>query len=57
MAFAGVTPRAPPLGVVAHTCNLVYQGESGALNEHFADAFGVMVKQWRRTRPPLRPNG
>jgi thermolysin metallopeptidase-like protein len=24
-------------GVVTHTCNLVYQNESGALNEHFAD--------------------
>jgi len=34
-------------GVVTHTCNLAYQGESGALNEHFADAFGVMVKQWK----------
>ena len=35
-------------GVVTHTCNLAYQGESGALNEHFADAFGVMVKQWKK---------
>jgi hypothetical protein len=26
---------------------LVYQGESGALNEHIADAFGAMVDQWR----------
>ncbi len=34
-------------GVVTHTCNLAYQGDSGALNEHFADAFGVMVKQWK----------
>ena len=34
-------------GVVTHTCNLAYEGESGALNEHFADAFGVMVKQWK----------
>ncbi len=35
-------------GVVTHTCNLAYRGESGALNEHFADAFGVMVKQWKK---------
>ncbi len=35
-------------GVVTHTCNLVYQGESGALNEHFADVFGTLVKQWKR---------
>jgi Zn-dependent metalloprotease len=34
-------------GVVSHTCNLEYKDESGALNEHFADAFGVMVKQWK----------
>jgi Zn-dependent metalloprotease len=35
-------------GVVTHTCNLVYHGESGALNEHFADVFGTLVKQWKR---------
>lgn len=35
-------------GVVSNTCNLIYQNESGALNEHFADVFGTLVKQWRR---------
>ncbi|MGH8503691.1 MAG: M4 family metallopeptidase [Gammaproteobacteria bacterium] len=35
-------------GVVSHTSNLEYRNESGALNEHFADVFGVLVKQWRR---------
>lgn len=34
-------------GVVANECNLRYQGQSGALNEHFADTFGIMVKQWK----------
>ncbi|HLK14520.1 MAG TPA: M4 family metallopeptidase [Fimbriimonadaceae bacterium] len=34
-------------GVESHESNLEYQGESGALNEHFADAFGSMVKQWK----------
>jgi Zn-dependent metalloprotease len=34
-------------GVVTHTCNLQYQGESGALNEHFADVMGTLVSQWR----------
>lgn len=29
--------------IVHHTSGLVYQGESGALNEHFADVQGVMV--------------
>jgi Zn-dependent metalloprotease len=35
-------------GVVTHTCNLVYQNEPGALNEHFADVFGVLVRQWKK---------
>jgi len=30
-------------GVVQATANLQYQGESGALNESFADIFGVMI--------------
>jgi len=30
-------------GVVQATANLTYQGESGALNESFADIFGVMI--------------
>jgi Zn-dependent metalloprotease len=38
-------------GVQAYTSNLVYRGQSGALNEHFADVFGVLVRQWRRTEP------
>lgn len=35
-------------GVVSHTCNLDYKNESGALNEHFADVFGSLIKQWQR---------
>ena len=35
-------------GVVSHTSNLVYPNEPGALNEHFADVFGMLVKQWKR---------
>jgi Zinc metalloprotease (elastase) len=30
-------------GVIEKTANLVYQGESGALNESFADVFGQMI--------------
>jgi Zn-dependent metalloprotease len=30
-------------GVIQHTANLIYQNESGALNESFADIFGVCV--------------
>ncbi len=33
-------------GVVSHTCNLEYFGQSGALNEHFADVFGILTEQW-----------
>jgi len=35
-------------GVIQFTSNLVYEGESGALNESFADVFGVLVAQWKR---------
>ena len=35
-------------GVITHTCNLVYSREPGALNEHLADVFGTLVKQWRK---------
>jgi Zn-dependent metalloprotease len=35
-------------GVISHTSNLEYVNESGALNEHFADVFGTLVKQWKR---------
>jgi Zn-dependent metalloprotease len=35
-------------GVVSHTCNLEYHDEPGALNEHFADVFGTLVKQWKK---------
>lgn len=38
-------------GVQAFTSNLVYRGQSGALNEHFADVFGVLTRQWRRREP------
>ncbi len=32
-------------GVVEHEAGLVYRNQPGALNEHFADVFGVLVKQ------------
>lgn len=34
-------------GVQSFTSNLTYQGQSGALNEHFADVFGILVRQWK----------
>lgn len=33
-------------GVTRHSANLIYQGESGALNESFSDIFGLMVKHY-----------
>lgn len=41
-------------GVVQYSSALVYQGESGALNEHFADAFGVMIRQWKLSLNPAK---
>ncbi|WP_308259084.1 M4 family metallopeptidase [Pseudonocardia sp. H11422] len=35
-------------GVVQFDGPLIYQGESGALNEHIADALGAMVDQWSK---------
>jgi Zn-dependent metalloprotease len=35
-------------GLIAHTANLEYSGQPGALNEHFADVFGALVEQRRR---------
>jgi Zn-dependent metalloprotease len=35
-------------GVVQYTANLDYTGQSGALNEHFADVFGSLVEQRMR---------
>ena len=36
-----VTAHEMSHGVIEHTANLVYEFEPGALNEHFADVFGV----------------
>lgn len=32
-------------GITDYNSNLEYEGESGALNEHLSDVFGVLVKQ------------
>jgi Zn-dependent metalloprotease len=34
-------------GVTQHTAALSYEGQTGALNEHLSDSFGIMVKQWK----------
>lgn len=33
-------------GVISYECDLVYRNQPGALNEHFADVFGSMVRQF-----------
>ncbi len=34
-------------GVTQYTAKLQYSGQTGALNEHISDAFGIMVKQFK----------
>lgn len=34
-------------GVISFSSDLRYHGEPGALNEHFGDVFGVLVRQWK----------
>ena len=43
-------------GVVQYTSNLIYAAQSGALNEHFADVFGVLVRQWNAGETALNGN-
>ena len=40
-------------GVQAFTSNLNYFGQSGALNEHFSDVFGILVRQWKKGETAL----
>lgn len=44
-------------GVIQHTANLEYQGESGALNESFADVFGAMIDRddWKMGEDVVNP--
>lgn len=45
-------------GVIQSTANLTYYGESGALNESFADIFGVMIDRddWQVGEDVVRTN-
>lgn len=45
-------------GVVQKTANLEYYGESGAMNESFADIFGAMIDRddWQIGEDVVRPN-
>lgn len=41
-------------GVQSFTSNLEYRNQSGALNEHFADVFGALVRQWSNGETALK---
>lgn len=43
-------------GVQAFTSNLLYYGQSGALNEHFSDVFGILIRQWRNRETAAEAN-
>jgi Zn-dependent metalloprotease len=43
-------------GVQSFTSNLKYFAQSGALNEHFADVFGILVRQWKNGETVAKAN-
>jgi Zn-dependent metalloprotease len=43
-------------GVESFTSNLNYRAQSGALNEHFADVFGILVRQWKNGETAAKAN-
>src|SRR4051794_18245194 len=43
-------------GVQSFTSNLEYQGQSGALNEHFADVGGILIRQWKNGESVAKAN-
>lgn len=40
-------------GITEYTCGLIYQGESGALNESVSDIFGVIINNWYPVQKPF----
>ena len=44
-------------GVTQYESGLVYEGESGALNESISDAFGAVFNQWLNNWPASDPQG
>ena len=47
-----VLPREITHEIIQHTCALNYRGETEAMNEHLAEVFGILFKQYcpQRTR-------
>jgi bacillolysin len=40
-------------GITEFTADLVYFRQSGALNESFSDIFGVIIRNWDRSKPDI----
>jgi len=39
-------------GVTERTANIIYAGQSGALNESFSDIFGIIIRNWYTANNP-----
>ncbi|NUK11749.1 M4 family metallopeptidase [Streptomyces lunaelactis] len=50
--FLDVTAHEMTHGVISATSGLYPEGESGAINESFADIFGIVVKNWYERPDP-----
>jgi Zn-dependent metalloprotease len=48
LTFLDVAGHEITHGLTSHSANLVYQGESGALNESFSDIFGKTIEHYAR---------
>ncbi len=44
----GITAHELTHRIVFATCGLVYKSQSGALNEHLADVFGMLTKHYQK---------
>ncbi|HEX9160584.1 MAG TPA: M4 family metallopeptidase [Thermoanaerobaculia bacterium] len=43
-------------GVTQYSANLAYEAQSGALNEHFSDVFGILTKQYALKQTAAKSN-
>lgn len=56
-AFLDVIAHELTHGVIESSANLIYKGESGALNESLCDIFGVIIGNWYRVGADSDPGG
>lgn len=50
-AFLDVIAHELTHGVIEYSCDLIYKGESGALNESLSDIFGMIIANWYQVGP------